>query len=130
MAYFRYSTVSNELLEISDFPLSPGDNEACSEVTGLTRVQLEQYAWDPVSCYFLDSQRRRITKREFLKKFTPQEYATIKGATIANDVVDYYWQLFMVADYIDLNDTDVITGIGALEQMGLLASGRAAEILT
>lgn len=32
MAFFRYSTLTRELLEISDIPISPGDNEAISEI--------------------------------------------------------------------------------------------------
>lgn len=71
-----------------------------------------------------------ITKREFISRMTSEEFATIKGAAAANAVVDYYWQLFMVSDEIDLAFTATVAGLTLLEQAGLLAAGRAAEILS
>lgn len=69
------------------------------------------------------------TKKEFLLKFTPSEYAGIAAATKTNAMLDYYWQLFMVADNVLKTDPATVAGINALEANGLLASGRAAEIL-
>lgn len=69
------------------------------------------------------------TKKEFLLKFTPAEYAAIAAATKTNAVLDYYWQLFMVAENVLKTDPATIDGINALEGAGLLAAGRAAEIL-
>jgi len=71
-----------------------------------------------------------ITKREFLTRITPEEFAIIKSATLANAIVDYFWQLFMVAEDIDLAHKDTIAGITMMEQAGLLAKGRALEILS
>jgi len=69
------------------------------------------------------------TKKEFLLKFTPAEYAAISAATKTNALLDYYWQLFMVAENVLKTDPATIAGINALEATGLLAIGRAAEIL-
>lgn len=69
------------------------------------------------------------TKKEFLLKFTPAEYAAIAAATKTNAVLDYYWQLFMVAENVLKTDPATVAGINALESAGLLAAGRAAEIL-
>lgn len=69
------------------------------------------------------------TKKEFLFKFTPEEYAAIIAATKTNAVLDYYWQIFMVADNVLKTDPVTIGGVTALEANGLLAAGRAAEIL-
>jgi len=71
-----------------------------------------------------------ITKRAFLSRLTPEEFATIKGAAAQNAIVDYYWQMFMVSEEIDLLFPDTISGITMMEQAGLLATGRAAEILS
>jgi hypothetical protein len=71
-----------------------------------------------------------ITKRAFLKRITPEEFATIKGAAAVNATVDYYWQMFMLSEEVDLNFPDTIGGITMMEQAGLLATGRAAEILS
>ena len=69
------------------------------------------------------------TKKEFLLKFTPSEYAAIIAATKVNPLLDYYWQLFMVAENVLKTDPATIAGINALEGAGMLAAGRAAEIL-
>ena len=69
-----------------------------------------------------------ITKRNFIKLFTVDEYATIKNATTQSSVVDYFWQLFMVAEDVDLSDPDTMSGLNSLESIGLLAPGRANEI--
>lgn len=70
-----------------------------------------------------------ITKREFLSRISPEEYATIKAAASQNAMMDYYWQLFMVSEEIDLSFPDTISGITMMEQAGIIAAGRAAEIL-
>jgi hypothetical protein len=70
-----------------------------------------------------------ISKREFLKKFTPDEYAAIKTAANSNATLDWYWQQFLLAEFIDMADPDTVGGIQLLETAGLLAAGRAAEIL-
>ena len=70
------------------------------------------------------------TKKEFLLKFTPAEYAAIAAATKVNATLDYYWQLFMVAENVLKTDPATIAGINALESAKLLATGRAAEILS
>ena len=70
------------------------------------------------------------SKKDFLMKFTPQEYVAIKTVIQTNALLDYYWTLFTVADMVFKNDPVPIEGINALETAGILASGRADEILT
>ena len=72
---------------------------------------------------------RVFTQREFLRRFTPAEYAAIKGAAQVSQDVDYYWQMFMVAEEIVSNDPDTIAGLNLLEQIQLIGVGRAQEIL-
>lgn len=69
------------------------------------------------------------TKKEFLLKFTPSEYAAIKAGAAADSVLDYYWTLFNVADNVLKTDPVTISGINTLETAGLIGPGRAAEIL-
>jgi hypothetical protein len=73
--------------------------------------------------------RTPISKREFLKLFTPDEYSAIKSAAAVNSTLDYYWQQFMLAEFIALDDPDIIGGINMLKAAGLIATGRADEIL-
>lgn len=70
-----------------------------------------------------------LTKRGFIKRFTVEEYAAIKAMAAANSTVDYYWQMFLLADEISTADSDTINGLNLLEQIGLLQAGRAQEIL-
>jgi hypothetical protein len=72
---------------------------------------------------------RILTKREFIKRFTVEEYAGIKAAATVNATLDYYWQMFMLAEEINTGDADTVAGVQMLEQAGLIAAGRAEEIL-
>jgi len=129
MAFYSYSNISGQLLEISDFPLASIDNTSTSE-NELSKTVLEtSYSWDTDSLSFITKTFRILSKKNFLKKFTPTEYSNIKAATSSNGVIDYYWQLFMVADNVTLNDQDTILGIQVLEQLGLIGPGRSTEIL-
>ena len=71
-----------------------------------------------------------ISKREFLKLFTPVEYGAIKTAANVNTTVDYYWQQFLLAEFISLSNVDTLGGLELLESAGLLSAGRAAEIVS
>ena len=70
-----------------------------------------------------------LTPYEFLKRFTSEERKAIKAATLTNPDVDDLWTMFTVAQNIDLKNQDTINGVDALESLGILAAGRAAEIL-
>lgn len=129
MAFYKYNENTRQLIEISDFPLAPDTGEAVSQYDVSKADLLGLYSWDSSSLSFVDKVSRVLTKREFLKRFTPTEYATIKAATVANGAIDYYWQLFMVAEFVDIDDPDTIGGIQTLESIGLIGAGRAAEIL-
>ena len=69
------------------------------------------------------------SKKEFLLRFTPTEYGAIKAAALLDNNIDYYWTLFQVAETVDKTDPVTVAGITALEAAGLIAPGRAAEIL-
>jgi hypothetical protein len=76
---------------------------------------------------------RRITKYAFLTRFTDEEAIMIDLASIGNTVeaasLRRYMNKINAASYIDLNDTITRTGVTSLESVGLLATGRALEIL-
>ncbi len=131
MAHYVIHQTTNELLYLSDFepPNSFVAEGHHVHESSLTVQELNNhYDWSSEQNTFIlkDS---KITKRTFIKRFTVQEYATIKTAAATNPALDYYWQLFMLAEYIDTSDSDTIFGINMLEQVGLLQQGRAGEIL-
>ena len=78
----------------------------------------------------------RITPWEFRRRFTLLERIAIdnvEGSGLASDVIATVRTLrndFAAALVIDLEDAELAQGIGYLESIGLLANGRAAELLT
>lgn len=124
----RYAIINGTLVEnvaIADAPL--GEKWIASEVAGP--------GWKYENGVFIAPDEPEAvvtpwTKKEFLLKFTPSEYAAIAAATKSNSTLDYYWQLFMVAENVLKTDPATIAGINDLESAGLLAPGRAEEILS
>ena len=77
----------------------------------------------------VESEDKLLTKREFLKRITPEEYVNIKNAASTNPYVDYFWQMYTMSEDIDLSHPDTIQGVQMLEQFGVIGAGRASEIL-
>lgn len=83
----------------------------------------------------------RITRLAFRQRFTDAEQIAIELASLDNPsaaaaerqqqaALRVYLKNVDAAQYIDLAAPTVQTGVQALEAMGLLAAGRAAEILS
>jgi hypothetical protein len=129
MAYYKYSVATRELVEVSDFSLSPEDDTPVSEIDISKHDLLELYQWDKESLGFVNKVQRVISKKNFLKRLTPNEYVAIKTAASQNGYVDYFWQLFLLVEEVNLDDPDTVVGLGLLVQAGLLNSNRIQEIL-
>jgi hypothetical protein len=71
----------------------------------------------------------KITPVEFLQRFTAQERVAIRTAADSDAALDDYLELLQAAQEVDLTHDVTIVGVQALEQAGLIAQGRAAEIL-
>lgn len=71
----------------------------------------------------------KLTKLEYLRKFTAEERIAIRTVAKSNPVLEDYLSMLELADEIDIADTDTVAAVMMLEQGGLLAQGRAAEIL-
>lgn len=131
MAYYTYSTLTRELIEVSDLPLSPVDDSATYEIPGLTKEALESvYTWVPDVCAFELRPKRVITKLQYMNRFTDNELATIYTIAKTNIALEIWLEKFKLASDIDLDDARTIGGLQALEANGILASGRAMEILS
>lgn len=70
-----------------------------------------------------------LTKIEYLKRFTQDERIAIRAAGKVNSVVEDYIELMNAAVIVHKDDPNTIAGLNALTQAGILAPGRAAEIL-
>lgn len=70
-----------------------------------------------------------LTRTQFLSLFTMAEVILIKQTAKTNTVVDYYQYMLDSATTLDLNSKTVIDGVNGLEAYGLIAQGRAAQVL-
>ena len=70
-----------------------------------------------------------VTKLEYLRRFTQSERIAIRSAsTQAPELADYLAMLEIAQD-VTLDDPDTVAAANMLETAGLIAPGRAAEIL-
>lgn len=76
---------------------------------------------------------RDVSRKAFLSRFTDPEAVQIDlasiGATVDAAQVRRYLSKVNAAQHIDLNDPETREGVHALEAVGLIAPGRALEIL-
>jgi len=72
---------------------------------------------------------RRLTNKGFSDRFSEAEMQAILSAAEANPALKTWWEKFKLARDINLDDAATQSGVQALEIAGLLAMGRAAEIL-
>lgn len=73
---------------------------------------------------------RQITKTQFLDRFTDVEYAGIMIARKSSVAIEVWKDRFdRHTGLVNLDSPTLIGGLGAMEAAGLLAAGRAAQIL-
>ena len=73
---------------------------------------------------------RILTKLAWVDRFTDEEMAAIYTAAKVNIQVEVWLEKFKISQEVDLDDQRLIAGVQGLEAAGLLAEGRAAEILS
>lgn len=70
-----------------------------------------------------------FTKLEYMNRFTDDELAGIYTAAKTVVQVEIWLEKFKLAEFVSLDDPRTLAGLQALEAAGLLAAGRAAEIV-
>lgn len=129
MAYYKYSSTTGQLSEISDFQLVP-DGEYVVSANEVSRSDLEKYyEWDSYSLTFRSKVNNTITKRDFLKRLTATEYGQIKSACETNATLDFYWQIIMSGENVVLNDESTTSAFEILDAFNIMTTQRIAEIL-
>ena len=71
----------------------------------------------------------RLTRFKFIERFTPTEIKNILAASKVNPDLELYLWKMQQAQEVSLLDPETIIGVQTLEAAGLLATGRAAQIL-
>ena len=69
------------------------------------------------------------TKLEYLRRFTQDERIAIRSAAKAVPQLDDYLELLSLSNDIRSDDPDIVGAVQMLEGAGLIAPGRAGEIL-
>lgn len=76
---------------------------------------------------------REVSGVSYLRRFTQAERISIRAAAAQSPVLDDYLRLLDITiaqgGIVNLDDEDTVTAVNLLEQAGLIADGRAVEIL-
>jgi len=124
----------NALVALSDQPIDHVDGLVVKNYPG-ELPDLSRFVWNPATLSFYEKPRRRITRLEFMNRMTDVELAGVYTAAKASVAVEVWLAKFHSttpeADgtSVDLDDPRTVAGVQALEAAGLLAAGRATEIL-
>lgn len=76
---------------------------------------------------------REVSGVSYLRRFTQAERIAIRGAASQSAILDDYLKLLdatiQQGGIVNLDDEDTVAAVNLLEQAGLIADGRAVEIL-
>jgi hypothetical protein len=134
-----YSAESNALLGVSENELVPAVGQAVTVLDrGMPDFSLE--AWNPAMLNFYSNAAVMITHLEFRRRFTADEQELVDefNATFETNGLLTVAQKrkvrtglknFEAASGVVLSDPDIPAMLAMYEALGILASGRAAEIL-
>ncbi len=99
--------------------------EAVAALTDVAAVNALTWAPDAVAV----PAPRLLTHEQLIGRFTAQEWQAMTEAARANTAMDAWMRRFALANIISLDDPATAAAIHALELAGILAQGRADDIL-
>ena len=133
--YLSYNpSIGNSLVALSDAPI-PEQDGLVIEVHEGDIPDLSRYAWNGAILQWYEKRRRRITKLEYMNRFSDIELKDIYSAAKVSVAVEVWLAKFNATTpdpdgtAIDLDDPRVSGGLIALESSGILAAGRTLEIV-
>lgn len=121
---FRYRLEDGKVI---DLYAGKSDEQATAEHQA--KLQDEEEARRRASASTAQPAPRPITKLAFMERFTDEELAAIYAAAKTDVRVEVWMDKLKLASEVDLADPRTQAGVQALEAMGLIAEGRAAQIL-
>lgn len=135
MYYLAYNrNLGNALVAVSE-QIIPEQEGVVVETRNGDMPNLDRYAWNTAILDWYEKHRRRVSKLEYMNRFTDEELSAIYSMAKVAVPVEVWLAKFNAATpeadgtAIDLDDTRTASGLFALEAIGLLSSGRANEIL-
>jgi hypothetical protein len=72
---------------------------------------------------------RQFSFLAFMELFTPAEQLALAGAAMADVAVKLWYDRALGAEYVDLDDSRTIAGVGVMAALGLLTEERASAVL-
>lgn len=87
-------------------------------------------AWDETARRFVPRSKRVITRLAFLRKFTAGERVAVRAACAVSPELSDFMALLDMAESVDLDDDDIVSGVSMLAQAGLIAPERVAQVLS
>lgn len=135
MYYLAYNpTKGNCLVALSNTDI-PADDGITVQTRQGDMPDLSRYCWNTAILDWYEKPHKRLTKLEYMNRFTDQELALIYSAAKVNVQIEVWLAKFNATSTddkgtsIDLEDPRTIAGIQALEAAGIINTGRANEIL-
>ena len=131
MYYLAYNReLGNTLVGLSEAAL-PEKDGITIEIRDGDVPDLSRFAWNAATLDWYEKKRRRVTKLEYMNRFTDEELGTIHSAAKVSVLVEVWLAKFNAATpesdgtAVDLDDERTASGLYALEAGGLIGVGRA-----
>ncbi len=118
--YHNVTVVSNTVLGIRE-------NETILVFDG--DIPDSNHIWNKETLKFERIPKIILTKFEYMKRFNDDELAKIYTLAKSNIQLEIWLEKFKTASEVDLTDLTTCSGVRALETAGIIAAGRAEEIL-
>ena len=129
MIYILCNVETGELLGISEEAISASGAPLQVRTIDRDMPDMTKVTWSRNLLDFVDKPVRALTKLEYLRRFTAEERINVRTVAKTNAALEDFMVLMDLASEINLDDPDTIAGVHMLEAAGLLAQGRASEIL-
>lgn len=128
--YLVYSKLTNHLVYLDEYPPSiplPDSDYVTQERQGdIPRLDIN--AWNPSILDFYAKNVVKLTKLEFMSRFTAQERIAFKAAVKTDPIAADIDDQFSIAEWIDPSDSRVLQGIQYLASVGVIAPDRVQSI--
>lgn len=126
--YYRYQSTDYRTLP-DRIRLSDGSTRtSLNELNGINLILMGIEIID--GDYPHSEPAQPLTHKQFMDRFTDAELAGIIAASKSSVELELWFKRFEMAQEIRIDDPQTIFGVTALEGFGLIAEGRANEILT
>lgn len=130
MIYVTVNVETGELLHIADEPVEVSGAPLMVRPMDRGRPDFSKEEWVRNLLNFVPLPEARVlTRRAYLGLFTQEERVAIRNAAGSSPELYDYLAMLELAEEIDLDDPDTVGAVNMLEMVGLIAAGRADEVL-